>query len=204
MANIKYLTREKYELLTQKYEGGHWTKETIETRWDYHHRVIELLKGLKITSVSEVLELGTMGVSCIDGSDSMDYADRWNFPGKNPTYLHDARIFPWPIKDKQYEVFVALRVFQHLTPVQKESFIEAIRIAKKIILVIPDIYHNTVLPDASGITYQNFYEFLNGVHPNLYLPTAQGWLYFWDTENPSSINLEKVMERISIAAIEQY
>jgi hypothetical protein len=202
MSELNYLTRAQYEKLVQKLEGGHWSQDTIETRWDYHHRVIELIKALNIGSAADVLEMGTMGISCVSGSNTIDYAERWNFPGKNPTYLHDARQFPWPIADKQYELFIALRVYQHLIPVQKEAFREALRIAKKVIIVVPDLYINEVLPASRGITYRDFCDFNNGVHPNLYLPTAQGMLYYWDTEKPSMLNIENVMAKANIAVVQ--
>lgn len=201
MAAISYLSKENYDILSKKLAGTHWSEETIDTRWDYHNRVIELIKALNITKSSDVLELGTMGISCVIDSKTMDYAERWNFPGKNPTHLHDARVFPWPIHDKQYELFIALRVYQHLTPVQKDAVLEAVRIAKKVIIVVPEVYHNEVLPNATGITYRDFCNFLNGIHPNLYLPTAQGFLYYWDTENPSFLNLEHVMPKAEIGVV---
>lgn len=202
MPTLSFLTKEEYSEITKKLEGGHWTSETIDTRWDYHHRTIELIRALNIEISKDVLEMGTMGVSCVKGSDTIDYSERWNFPGKEPTYLHDARVFPWPVKNKQYELFVALRVYQHLTPYQKECTLEAMRIAKKVILVVPATYNNKVLPNSAGITYTDFVEYLNGIHPNLYLPTAQGLLYYWDTVNPSKLNLENVMNQANIVRIQ--
>lgn len=198
MKTPAFLTKDEYLEITNKYEGGHWTPETIENRWDYHCRTIELIKSLNIQNSNEVLEMGTMGVSCVKGSDTIDYSERWDFPGKKPTYIHDARSLPWPVKDKQYEVFVALRVFQHLIPCQKECTLEAMRIAKKVIIIVPAKYINKVLPASKGITYDDFTAFLGGVHPNLYIPTAHGHLYYWDTENPSKVNLEQVMEHIAV------
>ena len=134
-----------------------------------------------------------MGVSCVDNSDTIDYLERWDFPGKKPTYIHDFRITPWPIKDKQYELFIALRVFQHLTPFQKEAAKEAMRIARKAIIVVPDIYNNKELPNSKGIKYMDFVDFLDGIYPNLYFPTQDEFVYYWDAENPSKLNLEVVM-----------
>ena len=118
MNRINFLTKEKYMSLVKQYEGGHWTPATIDQRWEYHSRVIELVKSLNISRSASILEMGTMGISCVENSDTIDYLDRWDFPGKKPTYIHDARLVPWPIVDKKYEVFIALRVFQHLTPFQ--------------------------------------------------------------------------------------
>lgn len=195
MNKINYLTKEKYMLLVKKYEGGHWTPDSIDQRWEYHSRVIELAKSLNISDPGSVLEMGTMGISCVDDSDTIDYLERWDFPGKKPTYTHDSRIMPWPIKDKQYELFIALRVFQHLTPSQKEATQEAMRIARKVIIVVPDIYKNKVIPDSKGITYSDFVDFLGGIHPNLYFSTRDEYVYYWDVENPSKLNIEDVMRR---------
>ena len=67
--------------------------------------------------------------------------------------------------------------------------------------MVPEVYQNEVLPNARGITYRDFCSFLNGIHPNLYLPTAQGFLYYWDTENPSFLNLEHVMAKAEIGVV---
>ncbi|MGK7933890.1 MAG: hypothetical protein AB4041_21010 [Microcystaceae cyanobacterium] len=198
MSKIAYTTRDEYFSMVKALEGGHWTPDTIDSRWDYHYRAIELIKAIGLNQPNEVIEMGTMGVCCVKHSDTIDYSERWDFPCKNPTYLHDAKNFPWPIKDKQYEVFVALRVFQHLFPCQRESIQEAMRIAKRVIVVVPSVYDVDVFPMSKGITYSDFVKFLDGIHPNLYLPTAQGMMYYWDTQNPSILSLEKVMESTTL------
>ena len=96
------------------------------------------------------------------------------------------------MEDKAFDVFIALRVYQHLAPKQKEAYGEALRVAKKVIIVVDPTYKNSVLPDSKGISYDDFVGFYDGVHPNLYLPTAMGLLYYWDTENKSDINLKNV------------
>ncbi len=84
-------------------------------------------------------------------------------------------------------------MFQHLSPVQKESINEAFRIDKKVIIVVPDDYDNDVHPNSRGITYENFIEFLDGVHPNIFTTTSIGDFYYWDSEKPSYLNLKGVM-----------
>lgn len=107
---------------------------------------------------------------------------------------HDARNCPWPFEEKQFDVFVALRVFQHLTPKQEDAFLESFRIAKKIILVVPRDYSNKDYPDSKGLGYADCATLLGGIHPNIYLPTDYGDLYYWDSENPSFLNIEVVMK----------
>lgn len=191
-----FLTRELYESKARSFEGGHWTEATIENRWRYHNQVIELLKCLDIKHPKEVLEMGTMGISCVQGSDTIDYSERWDFPGKRPDYLHDARQTPWPIPDYKYKVFIALRVFMHLVPSQMEAVNEAMRIGRKVIIVVPKSYKNSKLPLSKGISYAKFVEFLRGQHPNLYLPDDSQDFYFWDNENPSFTNIFYIMQSI--------
>ncbi|MGB1308625.1 MAG: hypothetical protein ACPG6B_06925 [Oceanihabitans sp.] len=200
MENIDYLQKDEYKNRVKELEGGHWTKETIADRWDYHYRTIELIKASGVKDASKVLEMGTMGVSCVKGSDTIDFTKRWDFKGRNPTFIHDARITPWPIENKAYDVFVALRVFQHLVPEQPQAIKETFRIAKKVLLVIPEKYDNPVIPDSKGVSYKDFVSIL-GVHPNVYFTTSFGSLFFWDTDNPSNINLETVMKEIKLVKI---
>ncbi len=202
MNEIKFLSKEEYIKHVKDLEDGHWTKDTISIRWDYHYRAIELIKAIEVNNPKKVLEMGTMGVSCVKDSNTIDYVERWDFKGKDPTYTHDARIFPWPIEDKIYDVFVALRVFQHLVPFQPQAIHEAFRISKKVLIVIPEHYDNPILPNAKGITYKDLVSILKGVHPNVYLPTSFGSLFYWDTENPSYLNLEAIMNNIKLFTID--
>jgi hypothetical protein len=139
--------------------------------------------------------MGTMGVTCVLDSQTIDYAEKWDYKDKNPTILYDAREIPWPIEDKKYDVFIALRVFHHLVPKQKEAFVEATRIAKKIIIVVPDSYSHLT---SKGITYDDFLGYYDGIHPNLFIPTSSGDIYYWDTEIKSNINLKNVVYKEEI------
>lgn len=179
---LEFLTKDKLEQIASASEGGHWDCTPLDHRWDYHQKAIDIIKALPINTPDQVLEIGTMGASLVAGSHTLDYAERWEFVGKRPNYLHDARKLPWPIKDKSYELFIALRVFQHLTPVQKECFLEAGRIAKRIIIVVPRHYKNMVLPGSKGITHDDFLTWNEHVQPTTCLQTQMGDLYFWDED----------------------
>ncbi len=194
---MKFLTQDEYFSTVKEFneslKEGHWST-TTNNRWDYFGRVVNLIKELKLTNPSNILEMGTMGITCVKDTHTIDYAEKWDFPGKMPTYLHDARKLPWPIENKGYDLFIALRVYQHLAPMQKECVREAMRISKKVIMVVPSDYQNlNYFPDSKGVTYNDFIRYLGGIHPNLYTPTLAGNLYFWDTENPSAFNLEGIM-----------
>ena len=51
--------------------------------------------------------------------------------------IHDLTKTPWPFEHKQYDVFVALQVWEHLKGRQQRAFGEAERISHHIIISIP-------------------------------------------------------------------
>ena len=194
MSQLQLLTQDEFSRKVKELEGGHWTPRTISNRWDYYSRVVELIKSIAIDDPAKILEMGTMGISCVDNGHTIDYEEKWAFPGKKPTIVHDARQLPWPVANKQYELFIALRVFQHLAPVQGECVKEAMRIAQKVILVVPNSYDNAVHPASRGITYRDLAEYNGGIHPNLYYTSKMGDLYYFDTEHPSRLDIEAVLK----------
>jgi len=176
-----YLTRELYDSKVAGIGTGHW--KSAAGRWGYHEAAVNIARELAPAAPSQVLELGTMGVSCVIGSHTMDYAEKWNVRGFRPTYAHDARITPWPVADKAYELFIALRVFHHLTPAQEACFHEARRIARNIVIVTPTEYDVPELKATSrGLGPQEFTAWNGGTPPSRIVP-FQSWignLYFWD------------------------
>ena len=199
MNELSLLDYEGFKLRTKALEEeGYWTPRYLSKRWGYLSKVVNLVKELNLKKYSKVLEMGTMGITCVRNADTMDYEEdnfgqRKETTTKKITYVHDARLFPWPVQDKSYDLFIALRVFMHLVPKQKECIREAFRIAKKVIVVVPEIYENKNYPDSNGIAYSDFVNFLDGMHPNIYTPTEWGELYYWDTENPSFFDLEGII-----------
>lgn len=164
---------------------GHWKIESLDRRWKYHSRAIDIISQSGTDNPKKILELGTMGASLVIGSDTMDYEEKWNYEGKKATFVHDARQIPWPVEDKHYEWFVALRVFHHLWPIQQRCFEEAKRIAHNVIIVVPlEIppwdKKQTPRTDA-GITPRQFLKWNNGRPPKICeFLESYGILYWWD------------------------
>lgn len=181
IANVKYLTREEYlSQISQSQNPKYW--EGAKGRWNYHLQAIRLLQeDCEITAPTDVLEIGTMGVKLVSGSDTMDIEDRFDYHGKleATTYLHDARDTPWPIPDKAYKCCVALRVFHHLHPKQMECFREARRIAENVIIVAP---HSVGDERTKGITPAEWYDYNFSTPPKVMMRTSKGsnLLLFWD------------------------
>lgn len=153
----------------------------FEARWIYHERAIQIMKLHGVNLPSKVLELGTMGVHLVKGSHLFDYGVNLEHNIRSPEYLHDARKLKWPIKDGAYEWFIALRVFHHLWPVQRECFEESMRIAKNIIIVVPNILpENHNLGTAKAITPEQVRAWNNDKAPDICEPVGNfGILYCW-------------------------
>ena len=178
---MEFLSHAQYLQRTGELGGSHW--KNAPARWAYHEAAISMLREIGLTDPAEVLEMGTMGVSIVPGSDTIDYAEKWNYKGFRPTFLHDARKTPWPVADGAYRAFVALRVYQHLHPVQQACFREARRVARNIVIVAPETYDVPELRDSSrGVPAEDFTAWNDGVPPTLVVRFADwiGNLYFWN------------------------
>lgn len=154
---------------------GYW--KDLESRWIYHKRVVGIIKQYGKSSTS-ALELGSMGLSVVRNGHTIDYDKHFSYyPNLQPHYVHDVRNLPWPIPDKYYDWFIALRVFHHLAPVQQQCFYEAQRIAKNIILVVPN-----ELPPGGGtpIIPEDFLSWGGGLSPTIVEDVGRfGVLYAW-------------------------
>ncbi|MCK8114691.1 hypothetical protein [Anaerosoma tenue] len=143
----RFATREDFEKLDDKYFVG---------RWGYMSAVIDVMRGIEFESC---LELGTNGFRLVKDSDTMDIKP---YPGL--TYQHDARE-PFPIPDQQYDLFVALQVWEHLQGGQQDAFREVVRVSRKAILSFPYLWHSPHSPHHHGLTHRVFQEWTLGVRP---------------------------------------
>lgn len=134
-----YITKKQFETKAQEIGGKHWT--TYEDRWEYYRKTIKLIKEFDLNP-EKILEIGSVGIKLVEGSDELDFDARSVWQTFNPKYYHDLRVIPYPIKDKQYELVIALRVFHHLHGKQKECFNEICRITNNFIMAIPHSKYN--------------------------------------------------------------
>lgn len=145
-----YLTQGEFMSTVDKYIGSYWRHKDKLRRWEYHAKSIGLLQSIDYDTL---LEAGTMGVKVHKDSDTIEYHIpelKFDLYFK-PTYNADLKELPWCIGDKQYDVFLSLRVFHHLGDKPKEYFKEMQRISNHIILAIPrnmaEIYKLISKPD---------------------------------------------------------
>ena len=128
------MTYQDFEELLKSPAGSYY-----EGRWTYFSEVIDIIKDQD--DVNKVLEIGPSFLPVVKDCDIMikPGADAWGRPAiKAPNeYIHDATIVPWPIKEKEYDVFIALQVWEHLEGKQKEAFNEVMRVSKMAVLSFP-------------------------------------------------------------------
>jgi len=142
---MKYLTKNRFLKKVEALKVSnpeHWGNinkvpgQPVATeRWSYHQKAISLLK---LIEPKTVLEAGSMGIFLTKSSDSIDLdIPDWGWRlTYEPTYNYDLTQIPWkPIKDKQYDVFVALRVFHHMKD-EAKYLKEMERISNHIILAL--------------------------------------------------------------------
>jgi hypothetical protein len=138
---MNLLNYEKYENKINQLGNlyNYWKKEK-DKRWNYINMV---LKEVKNINPKNMIEMGTNAIALSDFSDSINLksvnVDTNNINNKN--YLFDAKNIPWPINDKEYDLFVAMQVLEHLEPKQKEVFNEIKRISNYCILTLPYLWN---------------------------------------------------------------
>ncbi|AIJ44657.1 hypothetical protein O987_02345 [Comamonas testosteroni TK102] len=179
--SVDFITKEDFIRTAELNNSKHWKTQPLENRWEYHEKSIQILKSLQISNPDEVLEIGTVGMQLLPGSETMDIEGYWNYEGKNPTYLHDARKTPWP-PEKKYKAIVALRVFQYLAPFQDIAFNEAKKLGENLIIVTPRgrEYIPKGMEETKGITYEEFLKWNDGNPPDFHQEMKLGDFYYWN------------------------
>lgn len=127
-------------------------------RWDYFNEAAGL--GLSMQPAS-CLELGCYTLPLFKESTTMDYD-----PAKHPTVVHNAEQTPWPFADKQFDLFVALQVWEHLGTAQLAAFKEVRRIARTAVISFPLMWRSVPITDFHhGITMEQIAEWTAGCVP---------------------------------------
>ena len=107
-------------------------------RWEYYKVVADIVNRLNPASV---LELGPGRHTIVHQCDIMvkPEDDAWGRPLNEVghVYLHDATEKPWPVADQQYDLFIALQVWEHLSNKQSRAFREVMRTSKAAVLSLP-------------------------------------------------------------------
>jgi len=98
-------------------------------RWPYYAEAIKQTMEFKPNTC---LELGTWDFPLFKNSIPMNQQSC-----KMGGVIHDARKTPWPFENKQFDIFMALQVFEHLDGHQSKIFEEVKRVARRAIISLP-------------------------------------------------------------------
>ena len=130
-APIRPITRPEFEEMIEVYPY-------YKGRWGYTSVALAQAADL-ITrhGLKNALEMGTPVRPVIVGADVIDIHKKPQLRPDVQVTIHDATVAPWPAADKQYDLFVALQVFEHLQDKQAQAFMEVRRIARHAIISLP-------------------------------------------------------------------
>jgi len=94
---------------------------------------------IAIDGAMSALELGPFLRPVVVGADVIDRRADERLVLEPPARLvvHDVTQVPWPFADGQYDLFVALQVFEHLGTSQGAAFHEVARVARRAIISLP-------------------------------------------------------------------
>jgi methyltransferase family protein len=145
-------------------------------RWRYTSVVLaEAAKLIVRDDLRTALEVGAPVKPVLTGAHVMDYRFREELDSSVEVTVHDATDVPWPFEDKQFGLFIALQVWEHLGSGQRDAFREVRRVARHAILSLPidwdmddpsDIHH--------GISEEQVLSWFAPIEPTLILEGNPG------------------------------
>jgi hypothetical protein len=149
---IETITYQEYQNYIDQYYKN--------TRWNYYQTAIQLIHQLNPQEPTQVLELGSRKFSLVKNCHTMEISNEYH-----PTFLYDATQTPWPIQNKQYQVFIALQVFEHLNNSQPQVFQEISRISNFAILSFPYLWNCPKDPTHHNISQEKISHWTNQHKP---------------------------------------
>ncbi len=123
-----------------EFQNANKADSYLDGRWEYYAEAIRIALTF---SPASVLELGPGPLPLFSDSLLFDVD-----PKRKPLVQWDATKTPWPLGSKCVDVFIALQTFEHLKQAQAKAFKEAVRVARKAVIIsIPykwtcDDFHN--------------------------------------------------------------
>ena len=144
-----FLTHEKYLKLCDELPGNYW-KEGKNYRWKYIEYVIGIMRTI-CPDEKRICEAGTNGIALSSESTKLNYPE------------YDLNKILYDVKDKFFNLFVALQVWEHLDN-QQLAFEEVMRISHAAILSFPYRW-NYGDSRHKNITWQKISNWTCGVKP---------------------------------------
>ncbi|MCK5740529.1 class I SAM-dependent methyltransferase [bacterium] len=127
------MTRADFDTLLQTERSGYYAG-----RWAYFSEVVKIVGRLP---VQRTLEIGPGLLPIVKDADLMlsPLEDPFGIPKTftGARIVHDATASPWPLENNQYDLVIALQVFEHLDNKQSRAFREIMRVSRRAILSFP-------------------------------------------------------------------
>lgn len=131
--SLSLMTYKDYEDLLKGPRGQYYIG-----RWEYFKEVLKIISN---ENVKSVIELGPGLLPIVKNSDVIINPEEDSFGRPNEfsgkVFTFDATTKPWPIKDKEYDLFIALQVWEHLDNKQSRAFRQVMRVSKMAVLSFP-------------------------------------------------------------------
>jgi hypothetical protein len=125
--SVTIISKLEYDVLCER-------NSYYKNRWSYLSVAARIVGELHPRSV---LEIGPGG----DGTPMLvRQAETLDRKG-TPTYLHDARKMPWPVR-RHYDLVIGLQVWEHLRGAQRRAFRETVRLGRYVLLSFPYEWEN--------------------------------------------------------------
>lgn len=126
-AGVLPWSRGEFEAMLQKYPSF---LKYYQNRWEY----LEIASAMAMKERPvRVLELGAYLLPLFKKSDVLDVEKIL----PRLTFRHDLKRVPWPVKDKAYDLVIALQVWEHLEGGQEAAFREVMRVSRGAVLSFP-------------------------------------------------------------------
>ena len=112
-------------------------------RWEYFSKVIDIVKSLYINSV---LEIGPGFIPIVKNAKILlnPLEDQFGRPNTDKLIVYDATRKSWPFKNKEFDLIIALQVWEHLAGKQTRAFKEVMRISKMAIFSFPYLWEGGI------------------------------------------------------------
>ncbi len=160
------LTKSKYDEIAK---GSPYYQHGNSARWDYMSLVIDEIKTIQPSSICEA---GSEGMYMSDDSTIIELRPK-NLGHKE--IIHDLNNVPYPVKDKQFDLFIALQVWEHLSN-QVDAFKEVKRISYNAILSFPYKWKDNKV---HNISKDDISQWTSNINPVKIISIQNRLIYIW-------------------------
>lgn len=140
------------------------------SRWDY---ISLAINEIELLQPSSICETGSEGMYLSNDSTIIELIPK---NSGHEEIIHDLNNIPYPIKNKQFDLFIALQVWEHLNN-QIEAFKEVRRISHNAILSFP---HKWIGDSTHNVSKNDISRWTSNIAPVKIIPIQNRLIYVWE------------------------